>query len=259
VYVGHANRGFGVGCRVRCSNAGGAGAAVDRAQLRRRTLLLLPFADAGHLEFFAALYGFDRRETARRVQAALERTGLWEERRTYYSDCSTGMKKRLNFARSLLRDAPVHICDEPTTGVDVDSGLRLRSILHELREAGRTVLLVSHNMEEVAALADRVGLMHHGRIVHEDTPDGFRRLIAPRELLLELIDPPSADLLADLRALPCVERVSHSQLDIRVAAADPERVMSDVIAVLHRRSVLVSAVQVVRPELADVFRHQVKD
>ena len=209
-----------------------------------------------NLEFFAALHGLSRGETARRVQAALERTGLWQDRRTYYSDCSTGMKKRLNFARALMLDAPLYICDEPTTGVDVDSSAQLRAILRELRQAGRSVLLVSHNLDEVAALADSVALMHHGRIVHEDTPEGFRRLIAPREISLELSGP-SEVLIAELGALPGVDAVDREDGRLRLRTAAPEQTMASVLSVVHRLGLAPTGIQVVRPDLAEVFRHLV--
>jgi ABC-2 type transport system ATP-binding protein len=167
------------------------------------------------------------------------------------------MKKRLNFARSLLLDAPLYMCDEPTTGVDVDSALGLRAIIRELRDQGRTVLLVSHNLDEVAALADRVGLMRDGRIVHEDSPAGLRGLIAPREISIELGGPAPVAFLSELAELPGVESVGRAdgEMHLLVRAAQPEDTLQSVIGVVHRHGLPVASLGIVRPDLTEVFRY----
>ncbi|MBI4494196.1 MAG: ABC transporter ATP-binding protein [Chloroflexi bacterium] len=214
-----------------------------------------------NLEFFAAIHGLGAVEAGTRVQAALERTGLWDDRRLRFGECSGGMKKRLNLARALMLDRLIYMCDEPTTGVDPDSALRIRAILRELRERGKTVLLVSHNLEEVGALADRVGLMQSGRIIHEDTPTGLRGLIAPREIAIELgpgegPEPPPA-FLADLAALPGVEAVERQDGRLLVRAQAPERAISAVVGLVSRHALPISELRVVRPGLAEVFHYLV--
>jgi ABC-2 type transport system ATP-binding protein len=210
-----------------------------------------------NLEFFAGLHGLNQRQTTQRMTEALERIELWHERGIRYAECSTGMKKRLNFARALMLDAPLYICDEPTTGVDVDSSLRMRGILREMREQGRTLLLVSHNLEEVGALADRVGLMHQGRLIHEDTPEGFRSLVAPREISLEFVGDVERRFLDDLRTLPDVHGIDRLDGRVLLRTANPERTIAHVIDLVRQRQVPVSGVQVVRPDLAEVFRYLV--
>ncbi|HLB11842.1 MAG TPA: ABC transporter ATP-binding protein [Dehalococcoidia bacterium] len=205
-----------------------------------------------NLEFFAAIHGLDRLESRALTRAVLERLGLWEDRNVRFGEFSGGMKKRLNLARALMLDRPVYLCDEPTTGTDPASALRMREVFHELKGKGKTILLVTHNLEEVTELCDRVGMMSRGRMVHEDTPEGMRRLIAPEAIGIELADG-RRDMSASLLALPFVRRVQGDGTAYTVYTDAPERDVSALIGWLSREGIPALQVGVVRPRLQDVF------
>ena len=205
-----------------------------------------------NLEFFAAIHGLDRLESRALTRAVLERLGLWEDRNVRFGEFSGGMKKRLNLARALMLDRPVYLCDEPTTGTDPASALRMREVFHELKGKGKTILLVTHNLEEVTELCDRVAMMTGGRTVHEDTPEGMRRLIAPEAIGIELADG-RRDISASLLALPFVRRVQGDGTAFTVYTDAPERDVSALIDWLSREGIPALQVGVVRPRLQDVF------
>lgn len=211
-----------------------------------------------NLEFFAAIQGLSREETATRTKAALDRMGLWADRRTPFGQFSGGMKKRLNLARAIMLDRPVYLCDEPTTGTDPASAMQMREVFQELKERGKTILLVSHNLEEVTELCDRVGMMSGGKIVHEDTPDGMRRLVRPQAIGIDLADG-RRDIPDRLAALPFVRRVETEGNSIRVFTEQPEQDVTELLRWLAEEEVPALQVGVIRPRLQDVFVKLVED
>jgi ABC-2 type transport system ATP-binding protein len=127
------------------------------------------------------------------VQAALERVGLESRAGDRTSSLSGGMQRRLNIAAGILHNPPLLLLDEPTVGVDVVARETIHDVLRKLRRLGMAILLTTHDLDQAGELADRVGVLSHGRLLATDTPT---RLIAEtfgskRELLVTLHDAPS--------------------------------------------------------------------
>jgi len=119
-----------------------------------------------NLELFARLYGAPQV----RVAEVLERVDLAGAAKRKVRTYSTGMKQRLLIARALINDPRVLFLDEPTRGLDPSSAREVRTIVREHAEAGATVFLTTHYMEEADELCDRVAFLAAGRIVALDTP-----------------------------------------------------------------------------------------
>ncbi len=115
-----------------------------------------------NLRFYARLYGVPR--AAERIAALLERVGLAARRRDPVRTFSRGMQQRLAIARALLHDPRILLLDEPYTGLDQDAAARLDDLLRRIAAEGRTVLMASHNLPRVAALASRFVVLTRGRI-----------------------------------------------------------------------------------------------
>lgn len=214
-----------------------------------------------NLEFFAALQGLDAVTTRRRVGESLAKVGLESDSRLRFGEFSAGMKRRLNVARALLVDRPIYLFDEPTSGVDPHSGETIRTILREIKAAGKTVVLVTHNMEEATQLCDEVGMLYAGRMIRQDRPEVLRRHVATTELEIELGDLAARDRVADrLRALPIVELVSrHGDGRLRVRTPDPERDVRGLLLFAASGDLPIAGVTVVRPELSDAFVRLVEE
>ena len=130
---------------------------------------------------FAALYGAG----PARADEWLERVGLGEKADARVEDLSGGQAQRLSIAIALVHDPEVVFLDEPTAALDPQARRNLWDLLSGLNESGRTVVLTTHYMDEAEALADRVAIMDHGRILELDTPAALiRRLDAPTRILL---------------------------------------------------------------------------
>ena len=131
-----------------------------------------------NLKFFCQLYGVD----FSRINKYLEHVGMSEEKDTVISELSKGMKQKVLLVRALLHDPELLFLDEPTSGLDPASAEGIHRLLEDLKEEGKTILLTSHNMEEVDRLCHRVAFLDHGVIVAQDTPEKLKLAHAPREV-----------------------------------------------------------------------------
>jgi len=116
------------------------------------------------LQRFATLASIPPSEIRGRVDSVIELLGIGEHRAKKIKALSKGNLQRLGLAQSLLRDESVMILDEPTHGLDPVWTQRFRGIVEGLRRPGRTVIIASHNLDELQRLADRVAIIDRGRL-----------------------------------------------------------------------------------------------
>ncbi len=128
---------------------------------------------ARNLELYGRYYGLERERIAARVAELLAFMQLDGKAAARVSELSGGMKRRLVIARALIADPDLVILDEPTTGLDPQARVLIWRRLQTLKEAGKTLLLTTHYMDEAERLCDRIILIDHGRILDEDTPQGL--------------------------------------------------------------------------------------
>jgi ABC-2 type transport system ATP-binding protein len=138
-------------------------------------------------------------EGARRPDELIDQVGLGEVAGTRVRRLSGGERQRLSLALALVGDPEVLILDEPTAGMDPAARRDTRALIASLRGEGRTILLTTHDLADVEALADRVAILHRGRIVAEDTPEGLASA-GDSALRFRLHAPPPEEAVARLRA-----------------------------------------------------------
>ncbi len=139
---------------------------------------------AENLSYSARFYGLTPRQTRSAIPAILQRVGFPPERRGEpMEDLSRGMQQKIALARALLTSPVLLLLDEPTTGLDPRSKLEVQELVRNLRrEHDCTILLCTHDMAEAEALADRVGILHAGRLLALDTPAEIRSRYAAATL-----------------------------------------------------------------------------
>src|SRR3954470_1279058 len=149
------------------------GAAVRRAiGAALQEAALDPFLTGReHMRLQAGLHGFERAERDRRADELLDRVGLSDAAERKVGGYSGGMKRRLDLGLALVHRPRILFLDEPTTGLDPQSRTALWEEVEQLSaDDGVTVFLTTQYLEEADVLADRVGIIDHGRIVAEGTP-----------------------------------------------------------------------------------------
>ena len=120
------------------------------------------------IELFSGLYGIDK--TAKEM---LEKVALVDKAKAKYKELSGGQKQRFSIATTLINNPRIIFLDEPTTGLDPQARRNLWDLIREIRDAGTTVVITTHYMDEAEELCDRVAFVDGGHIIGIDTPGNF--------------------------------------------------------------------------------------
>ncbi len=163
-----------------------------------------------YLEFFASAYGITGKERTRIVGDTLDLTDLTYKREALVDSLSRGMKQRLSIARVLLHDPKVLLLDEPASGLDPRARIEIRELLKELHRMGKTILISSHILHELAELCTTVGIIERGELLfHGPVKEITRRARMGTRVLIRLAD--GQDAAA--RLLQNMEPVKTVQMD----------------------------------------------
>jgi ABC-2 type transport system ATP-binding protein len=206
-----------------------------------------------HLRLQAALEGMRRADGRRRAEELLVQLGLDQAAGRRVRGYSGGMKRRLDLAMALVHRPSILFLDEPTTGLDPSSRATLWAEVRRLaREAGVTVLLTTHYLEEADALADRVGFVDHGRIVAEGTPKELKAKIGTPTV--EITPATPADTARVLDAVHGLgDIISASPGVIALRLGEGRHGLTEINEHLGRERVAVTSVRLRLPTLEDVF------
>jgi ABC-2 type transport system ATP-binding protein len=206
-----------------------------------------------HLRLQTTLHGLPKRERVSRGAELLERVGLADAADRKVGGYSGGMKRRLDLALALVHSPRILFLDEPTTGLDPQSRADLWAEVARLaREDGVTVLLTTQYLEEADVLADRVGIIDHGRIVAEGTPSALKAEVGQPSLEVIPCDAAQRDRLAEVlgRFGPEVAATAGA-VGVRLQRGADQ--LADVVRALDADHVAIEHFQLHSPTLDDVF------
>ncbi|WP_223123225.1 ABC transporter ATP-binding protein [Aquipseudomonas alcaligenes] len=201
-----------------------------------------------NLEFLAAVQGISRRETRQRIEELLERYWLGDRRRQMAGTLSGGQKQRLALAGAVLHKPDLLLLDEPTSAVDPQSRREFWDSLFELADAGTTLLVSTHYMDE-AERCTRLGILDAGRLVADGTPRELMDALPGHPLLLHCAQPRQAQLA--LHGHPEVLAMAQIGASLRVLGSRAES-RAIIEALLHQRGIAVE-LEETPANLEDVF------
>jgi ABC-2 type transport system ATP-binding protein len=168
---------------------------------------------------------------------------------------SGGMKQRLSIARALMHDPQVLFLDEPSTGLDPQTRLRVWEIIRRYNRNGKTVLLSTHNMHEAEQLCDEIAIIDHGRVIVSGTPKQLKAAMADGHVFKVRFSAVPTDLTARLKRISGVTQVCDNLLDVDIHCQRSEDHLSKIIAASAECAVDVLEVQVSEPTLESLFLH----
>jgi len=158
------------------------------------------------LDFFAVAYKIPRSRRKAVITDVLELLDLTHKRNDFVNGLSRGMKQRLCLAKTLVHDPPVLILDEPASGLDPRARLEVKALLKELRKMGKTILISSHILTELADCCTSIGIIERGELLMNGSiEDVYRRIRKNRIINIKFIDNMDAGL-SIIRSMPeCVD------------------------------------------------------
>ncbi|MCL6106207.1 MAG: ATP-binding cassette domain-containing protein [Actinobacteria bacterium] len=201
------------------------------------------------------LYGMGRREAERRADELIEVLDLAEFASRRVQSYSGGQRRRLDIALGIMHRPDVLFLDEPTTGLDPQNRANLWVQISKLREAGTTIFLTTHYLEEADALSNRLAIMDHGQLVAEGTSRQLKQQIAADSVVVSLQDdgagPEGAMRL--LQEQDFVREVSAESDHLRLYVDDGVTALPRILRLLDQNGMTIKTVTLSEPTLDDVF------
>jgi ABC-2 type transport system ATP-binding protein len=211
-----------------------------------------------YLDFFGAAFGIPRRERVKRISEVLDTAGAGTFHDLYVEALSHGMKQRVAIARTLLHDPAVLIMDEPANGLDPQARIEMRQVLLDLADRGKTLLVTSHVLPELARICHRVAIITRGRLRAFGTLDEITRQLSqlrPMEVLLtraEQID--RAAEIVRRQIEPGAEiNASTAEMTVRFRTAKSEEELARLLAALVAADLEVTQFREVQTDLEEAF------
>jgi ABC-2 type transport system ATP-binding protein len=204
---------------------------------------------AEYLGFFAAAYRIEWEKRAGTVRDVLALTDLSDKVESQVDALSRGMKQRLGIARILLHDPQLLLLDEPASGLDPRARIELRELLKELQRLGKTILVSSHILHELAQFCTRIGIIEAGHLVAEGSlTDIYRKLDLKRTVHVQIsnLAPPLLEAMGRLPGISSVEELADR---VAIQVREDELAMEDLLAALHG---LGARIRMFQPEAMDM-------
>jgi ABC-2 type transport system ATP-binding protein len=205
------------------------------------------------LDFFAVAYQIPRTQRKRVIGDVLELLDLTHKRDDFVNGLSRGMKQRLCLAKTLVHDPPVLILDEPSSGLDPRARLEVKALLKELRRMGKTILISSHILTELADCCTSIGIIERGQLLmHGPIDEVYRRIRGNRMVEIRFFE--NMDLgLSIIRSCPQTRdvQIEDHQCTVELAADDAE--VAGLLHQLTSSGVRLRSFHEKDPTLEDVF------
>jgi ABC-2 type transport system ATP-binding protein len=211
-----------------------------------------------YLDFFGAAFGIPRRERVRRIEEVLETAAAETFRDLYVEALSHGMKQRVAIARTLLHDPEVLILDEPANGLDPQARIEMRQLLLDLAERGKTLIVTSHVLPELARICHRVAIITRGRLRAFGTLDEITRQLRqlrPMEILLVRAEDLDRAVQMVRQNIEPDAEISSSPTEATVLfrTAKPEEELAGLLMALVTAGIGVAQYREVQTDLEEAF------
>ena len=195
----------------------------------------------------AGFYGIPRRLAKQRAEKYLKQLQLWERRNSIARSLSGGMKRRLMIARALMHEPKLLILDEPTAGVDIEVRRSMWEFLRNINDAGTTIILTTHYLEEAENLCRNVAIIEGGNIIERDTMANVLRKLQTEVFVFNLRD--SREIAPQLSGFSAVLSDDHT-LEIEMTKAQS---LNDIFAQLSAQGIVVNSMRNKVNRLEELF------
>jgi ABC-2 type transport system ATP-binding protein len=195
----------------------------------------------------AGFYGIPRSLAKQRAEKYLKQLQLWERRNSIARSLSGGMKRRLMIARALMHEPKLLILDEPTAGVDIEIRRSMWEFLRNINDAGTTIILTTHYLEEAENLCRNVAIIEGGNIIERDSMINVLRKLQTEVFVFNLRD--SREIAPQLSGFSAVLSDNHT-LEIEMSKAQS---LNDIFAQLSAQGIAVNSMRNKVNRLEELF------
>ncbi|MEZ6136514.1 MAG: ABC transporter ATP-binding protein [Pirellulaceae bacterium] len=205
------------------------------------------------LDFFAVAYKIGRSQRKQIILDVLELLDLAHKRDDFVNGLSRGMKQRLCLAKTLVHDPPVLILDEPTSGLDPRARIEVKALLKELRRMGKTVLISSHILSELADCCSSIGIVERGQLLLSGTIESvYSQIRRNRMVDIRFIDKVEAGI-SILRSCPELRDIDIDGNRVIAEFEADEQQLANIMTRLMEEKIPMRSFNDKEPTLEDVF------
>ncbi len=205
------------------------------------------------LDFFAVAYQIPRKKRKQVIGDVLDLLDLTVKRDDFVNGLSRGMKQRLCLAKTLVHDPPVLILDEPASGLDPRARMEVKALLKELREMGKTILISSHILTELADCCTSIGIIERGKLLmHGPIEEVYRKIRGNRIVEVRFQENPEAGI-SMLRSLPEARQVHVDGNRVTAELNMDDEQLTGLLARMIAHGIRVRSFAEKEPTLEDVF------
>ena len=205
------------------------------------------------LDFFAVAYGIHRSKRKQVIGDVLDLLDLTHKRDDFVNGLSRGMKQRLCLAKTLVHDPPVLILDEPASGLDPRARLEVKALLKELRKMGKTILISSHILTELADCCTSIGIIERGQLLmHGPISEVYRRIRGNRMIEVKFVSGMDVGLSV-IRSSPYCRDVQVDDSKAVVELETNDAGVAELLNQLVHQKVGIRSFAEKDPTLEDVF------
>lgn len=202
-----------------------------------------------NIDFFGGVYNVPKVQRTTRKEWVLEMAGIQDRRKHLTMTLPMGFKQRLALGCAILHEPPIIFLDEPTSGVDPISRRNFWNLIHEMSDAGTTVFVTTHYMDE-ADYCDRLGLIYRGKIIAEGTPHELKQTYMQRGVVeIEVEQLVAAMDVLDRQAFD----VAIFGSTLHATVEDAQLFIPDLRMILEDAGIVVKRIEKIVPSLEDVF------
>jgi len=208
-----------------------------------------------YLDFFAAAYRIPKSQRGQTITDVLELTDLTVKRDSYVEELSRGMKQRLCLAKTLVHDPKLLLLDEPASGLDPRARVELKELLKALREMGKTILVSSHILPELADFCNKIGIIEKGKLLLSGAVnDILAQINGGRGVRVRLADGDDMDKATEtLLVIPGVKEVSRNDRELIVTLDHEQAQQHTLLAALVTAGFRVESCAETQLDLEDLF------
>jgi ABC-2 type transport system ATP-binding protein len=211
------------------------------------------FKTTEYLDFYGASYGIPRQDRLKLIPQLMELVNLTDKMDFYVDSLSRGMKQRLCLARCLVHDPELLILDEPASGLDPRARIEMREILKELKAMGKTIIISSHILPELAEMVDEIGVIENGTLIAQGkVKDIQNRMQVNRVLHIRVLEK-QQEAIALLKDEAFVSMVLDDEKGIHVHFSGGDEEQSALLYRLVHKGYPIVSFNEVESNLEDVF------
>ncbi len=206
-----------------------------------------------YLEFYASIYNIKGQARKKITDDLLELVDLSHKREAYVDSLSRGMKQRLCLARSLVHNPGLLVLDEPASGMDPRARVEMKEILKNLKGMGKTIIISSHILPELAELCTSIGIIDKGRIVIGGSVEEIMQQVYSKKVIKLKVRDKIDDAVMILKEYPFIDKLVSGEDTIQAGFEGGDEDMSRVLSALVTKGIPVVSFAQLDGNLEDVF------